>query len=803
MPSPHGSLGVPASIDRSARRPGCGCCAHCQCTGQCVEVMQDDLEDDEDDNEARQLDGRQRRPLLRSPSPTIVHSRSIDSQKGGMPGTGKDILSVIETLPHPNDLIFGKKSSRAPPPSPGALTPFFGPSLAQHKAQTIERSPSGSSGSQPRSRNASRKTPSPSPSGLTIDVCRPEQQRESENHDRKRSAGSKDNQYLLEPDGNNAGSRTLLRTDSRHKSPDRLASAAKVRNGSRKVPDYNHNDEGRKVNGSSPPSTPPALNRKSSRSHQRSRQPAGSDTGADVDDRTRHKLSQSHSKMTLSHASSPAEIEIRTWAPTPTLGTFGKPEYRDAVESETESESEREKMCNRRQAKASKAVEQHAGQNRRRHDSLSKANNSDTDEQTGKQGRLSHNRRRQREGHESEDDHRERQYGEADHKATLRSKVSARTRHQAIEEQDDDERQINVGRKARLLNERREYDLSETDKKKEEEEEETVRRKKTSERKKEVRSRPPSEGELSEDGQGATADDRMLRSHATTPLPDSRERSRAPSPLPSDGKDGIQMEKEEVTESKSISIGGFTLTRTRTRNTRDAKPREGKVKDGEDEGAEKHCDDLPHRTSRGDESTALRNAKEKEEAENRKAMGASTLNESKRERIKNYLDTVSSAVKEAREKSSAMTKPTANAKPYARAFPPPIDVKSISLNSLNAIKKLIVQHAPDTQPNTLFFVDMSRIDTDGNPFVAFRLEASPGFEDYDLEHRKKLGKKGKDWLVDCHENGTKVHGKLLLGQGRHGAALFAIDVKRRTVDKFVIQGTACHLSKFSDALHWG
>jgi hypothetical protein len=66
----------------------------------------------------------------------------------------------------------------------------------------------------------------------------------------------------------------------------------------------------------------------------------------------------------------------------------------------------------------------------------------------------------------------------------------------------------------------------------------------------------------------------------------------------------------------------------------------------------------------------------------------------------------------------------------------------------------------------------------------------------------------KDWLHDSLHNGTKLQGNLRLSVGRDGPALFDILVRRRAVDKYTIQGMpgvehASSLAKFNDAPHWG
>lgn len=96
--------------------------------------------------------------------------------------------------------------------------------------------------------------------------------------------------------------------------------------------------------------------------------------------------------------------------------------------------------------------------------------------------------------------------------------------------------------------------------------------------------------------------------------------------------------------------------------------------------------------------------------------------------------------------------------------------------SLYAVKKFTVHHAPPHMPNTLHFLDWSLRNDNNEPLVAYRIQAIENFVAHGAaQHTTQfvpLGEKSSvnDWLLDSHENGAKLRGKLLLAAGVAGVS---------------------------------
>lgn len=823
---------------------GCGCCAHCRCTGACG-LIERKAELDQLTPPSNQLPTR-----AKTPAPAPAQYDDKESVLNG-PAYNKSLWSTLESLPHPNDLIMGRNSSRKDMLlSPEPLTPFMATNQTRSAGNKtpISRAPSSAAlnngqsspplpslpkkekkveetkshkrqakgddsanvfpGTKPNARLPSRKgLPD---GGLSIDVPKTKSNEkvthsDEEGHKRSKSKQSTEHKSTKAKIRNVSRKSKKVETESESESEEESDENKTKRSKSKKHKEYADEPE---------PEPEPKLSHKSSRalnrksSQQWKEEQKSAKAKRDSEEETikspaKPKVCRKCSVNTLAklklaeeQQQQSGEGKGRDWnQTTPQLGTFHSPRFdrtafQDAEkvqeeiilqqlqrqrdrEWEREQERERENFAREiaqrgygdrggRKSKSSKTHSPSVKRQSSRHSlnsgrkMVSSSDNEDVSEEE-----------------ESSDEEEEvKNKHKKHHKKKSRSSRNSKNHHSDTEEETNTEEEVKArkSRRTKSSKSKKQYETTPTSEEAEEvhqkqsdtsqEDEEDVVEMKTSKKSKKKPKDALPNAIMEED-------EEMLRRKSP-----SKEKNETETPKSSGfDRNNLGPNVAEPKELKhTISIGNFSITRTRT-----VRP-----------------------LNQFGSSPALRSlAKMDQDKEEDSA-------ELKRDKLKKILDSKMKDAKTLNPKSSfaMLSSGPKSAKdnklqnealilPKLRSMP--------SLSSFNATKKLIVQHAPASEPNTIYFIDMTHIDEQGNPLVAFRLHADPMSDSGEA----KLNKKGHDWLMQSHETGSKLKGRLWLSAGRDGPVMFVIDIKSRRVDKFIIQGAPGHLKKSTDSPNWG
>ncbi|PWN34507.1 uncharacterized protein FA14DRAFT_171288 [Meira miltonrushii] len=820
---------------------GCGCCAHCRCTGACGSIDRK-AEPDQLTPPSSQLPAR-----AKTPAPAPAQFDDKDSVLNG-PAYNKSLWSTLESLPHPNDLIMGRNSSRKEMLlSPEPLTPFMATSQAKSAGNKTPQNPVSRVPSSVALNNGQNSPPLPN---LPKKEKRGE---ESKSHKRQANGddsanafpGSKPNARLPSrkglPDGGlsidvpktksnekvmhsdeEGTKRSKSKQSSEHKS-----TKAKVRNLSRKSKKVESEDESETEEASDEDKAKRSkkkkhkehieepepklshksskmLNRKSSqhwKEEQKSAKAIHDSEEETVKSPVKPKVCRKCSVNTLAklklaeeHQQS-GEGKGRDWTQTtPQLGTFHSPRYdrsafqdADKVQEEIilqqlqrqrdrewEREQERERESFAREI-AQRGHSDHGG----RKGKSSKTHSPSVDRQ-GSRHSLNSGRKMVSSSDNDDDSEEDKSSDEEEEvvkkhkkhrKKKSRSSRNSKKQHSDTEEETntDEETKARKSRRSKSSKSKKHYETSPTSEEAEEvhqkqsdtsqeDEEDVVEMKSSKKTKRKPKELP-----------NAIMEEDEERFVAQSPSKEKIE----PEPLKSSGLDrnNLGPNVAEPQELKhTISIGNFSITRTRT------------VKPLKEFGSSPALRSLAKMDQDKEEDSAELKRDKLKKILDSKMKDAKTLN------AKSSFAMLSSGPKSAKENK---LQNEALIIPKLRSMP--------SLSTFNATKKLIVQHAPASEPNTIYFIDMTHMDEQGNPLVAFRLHADPMADSSDV----KLNKKGHDWLMQSHETGSKLKSRLWLSAGRDGPVMFVIDIKSRRVDKFIIQGAPGHLKKFTDSPSWG
>lgn len=807
---------------------GCGCCAHCRCTGACGW-------------ENRKVEIDQLTPPAAPPIPPT--QASIPSQYNdkesviNVPAYNKSLWSTLESLPHPNDLIMSRNSSRKDVlMSPEPLTPFLAQSQQKSLAMKASSSTIGKfTASNPLNNDQSSPPLLPS---------RSEREKREEEKPNKLQMNASDPVDVLpgqKPSKRLPSRKNLLNGGLSIEVPktkvqdeeelfqlnekenvDHKNIKAKSRNVSRRSmkkvecedSDEEDEDEGeeesddyKEKRSRSKKRKDHIVSQKRSKSMTRKRSQHWKDdqkltkTSIESDDDTvktppKPKVCRKCSMNTLAKLKlleeHSGEAKSQDWNQTPQLGTFTSPRFdRTAFtdpgkvqeeifsqqlqrqrDREWEREQERERENFAREIAQREQIEQ-----LQRKRSSSKTHSPSVNRTNSKQSFTSArkmNLSSENEGATEEEPIRDSKVNfEKTHKKHHIKKSHGKKHETISEDETSDELKTSKSHRSKTSRSKKHPEVTPT-----------------SEENEEIHQKPGDTSPEEEDDviemKNSKKTNKKPQQHVKPESDENLEAGEVKTINRSPSKDTLSVDHNQsnkfdqkilgpnVAEPQelkhTISIGNFSITRTRT------------VKPLKEFGS----------------SPALRSlAKSDQEKEDDVEL--------KRDKLKKILDTKMKEAKTLKPKnsfailSSGPRSTVGNKSQNDAALTIPRLRSTPSLSTLNAIKKLIVQHAPASVPNTLYFIDMARMDEQGNPLIAFRLHADPMADSIDA----KMNKKGHDWLMQSHETGTKLKGRLWLSAGKDGQLLFVIDIKQRRVDKFIIQGAPSHLKKFTDSPHWG
>ncbi|MCO5549755.1 hypothetical protein L7F22_003228 [Adiantum nelumboides] len=781
----------------------------------------------------------------KTPAPIPLHQEQSDDKDSVLngPAYNKSLWSTLESLPHPNDLIMSKSSSRNNVLlSPEPLTPIPQRSAGMKNGQTmINRAPSSIA------LNNGQSSP-PLPSAKS----KKEKKEEDPKAAHKRQTNGEDSTNKSFP-----GHKPNTRLPSRKGLPDGGLSidVPRTKSGEKVVEDdeEDHKQRSRNKQSVEHKSTKAKVRNLSQKSTKKVESEEETESEGDSDENNHKKSKRSKSKKYKDHAEEP-EPKL-SHKSSRALNRKSSQHWKDEsksgkamIESEEETikSPSKPKICRKCSvntlAKLKLTEDQHEQQQHQSGQTITPQlgtfhsprfdRSSFADAEKVQEEVLSQQLQRQRDREWEREQERERESFARD--IVQRGHKSKSSKTQSAQRQSS-RHSLSNGRKNVSSSDNEEDSEEEHSSEEEEEEEEVVKKHKKHNKKKSHSSRngkkhhsdseEESEEEVKARKSRRSASSKSKKHYETSPTSEEGEEvhQTQSDTSPEDEEDVVEMKSSKKTKKKSkqhndtlpeaimemdenqspskekaeiqsnskplppvdrnnlgpivaepqglkhtISIGNFSITRTRA-----AKPLK-------EFGSSPALRSLA-KMDQEDDSSELKRDKLKKILDS-KLKEAKTLNP------KTSFAMLSSGPKSAKENK---VQNEALIVPKLRSMP--------SLSSFNATKKLIVQHAPASEPNTIFFIDMAQMDELGNPLVAFRLHADPMSNPGEL----KVNKKGHDWLMQSHETGAKLKGRLWLSSGRDGQVMFTIDIKSRRVDKFIIQGAPGHLKKFTDSPNWG